>query len=87
MRRVILVLALAIVLVSGVVVSTSDISIQAQGGDSGVPGTPTLCLDFSATPAAPMASPSLALASTPIASPEGSPMACPSDVTVGTPAP
>ena len=87
MRRVILLVVLAVVLISGILVSTLPGSTRAQGGDTGMPGTPTLCIEASATPATAEASPNLAMASTPIlATPEGSPMACPAEVTVGTPA-
>jgi hypothetical protein len=87
MRRVILLGVLAVVLISGIFVSTLPGSTRAQGGDTGMPGTPTLCLEASATPTTTEASPSLAMASTPIAgTPEASPMDCPVEVTVGTPA-
>jgi len=75
MRLLVIIALLGVILVSGVVVSTSfegTTTAQEESAEQ---------LDQCGTPvaspsASPEASPSLALASTPIASPEASPAAC-----------
>ncbi len=93
MRRFILLLAFAFVLVSGVVVTAAQTSNEAQTEEEeagpGGAGCATPMASPAASPeASPEASPSLALASTPIASVEGSPVSLDLCATpeIGTPA-
>ena len=89
MRRFILLLAFAFVLVSGVVVTAAQTSNEAQTEteDAG-PGGAGCATPMASPAASPEASPSLALASTPIASVEGSPVSLDLCATpeIGTPA-
>ena len=75
MRRLFLLAAFAFVLVSGVVVTAaqSGTDVQTEEEDSGAQGA-GCALPVASPGAEPVASPSLALASTPIATPEGSPV-------------
>ncbi len=88
MRRLFLLAAFALVLVSGMVVTAAQSTdVQTEEEDAGAQGAG--CVLPVASPAAePVASPSLALASTPIPMPEGSPVAVDTCATpqVGTPA-
>ena len=75
MRRLFLLVAFAFVLVSGVIVTAAQSTdVQTEEEDAGAQGA-GCALPIASPGAEPVASPSLALASTPLPMPEGSPVA------------